>query len=378
MAKILRYNGNLVPFASSSLGTERTIFGEVTQADDITSQFTPDFLRGWGIVGPSDQPTLQDFNAVSYTHGQILAYLHQAGVAEYNAAQEYFSGSVTQYGNKMYISRVASNIGNQPDTSPTQWTGIDDISTDGIQGSRANLRGSVTGTSAPVTITADAVCVKNASGQQKVLGPISITPALTASGVNGLDTGTVGGTASTWYYVWVIWNPTTNTTAGLISLSSTAPTMPAGYTYKARVSEFRTDATGNKYPLNFTQSGNRFSPKLGGNVANSPVISGGAVGSIAGTPAGWVTASLATIVPPTAVVIHLFIGISIGSGTAIAAPNALFGGVGSGVSTPLIVSGGAAAPTSVVASFNLESQNVYFASNQAASTMNSLGWESNL
>ena len=73
MAKIVRYNGNLVPFASASLGTERTIFGDVTQADDITSQYTPEFLRGWGIVGPSDQPTLQDFNAVSYTHGQILS-----------------------------------------------------------------------------------------------------------------------------------------------------------------------------------------------------------------------------------------------------------------------------------------------------------------
>jgi len=121
MAKIVRYSGNLVPFASSSLGTERTIFGEVTQADDITSQFTPDFLRGWGIVGPSDQPTLQDFNAVSYTHGQILAYLHQMGVAEYNAAQEYFAGSVTQDSGIVYISLANANTGNTPASSPASW-----------------------------------------------------------------------------------------------------------------------------------------------------------------------------------------------------------------------------------------------------------------
>ncbi len=125
MAKIVRYNGNLVPFASASLGTERTIFGEVTQANDITSQFTADFLRGWGIVGPSDQPTLQDFNAVSYTHGQILAYLHQMGVAEYNAAQEYHIGSQTVSAGVCYTSLANSNTGNTPASSPASWRSND-------------------------------------------------------------------------------------------------------------------------------------------------------------------------------------------------------------------------------------------------------------
>lgn len=121
MAKIIRYNGNLVPFASASLGTERTIFGDAAQADDITSQFTPEFLRGWGIVGPSDQPTLQDFNAVSYTHGQVLAYLHQVGIAEYNAAQEYHIGSVCNVAGVMYTSLINTNVGNTPISSPSQW-----------------------------------------------------------------------------------------------------------------------------------------------------------------------------------------------------------------------------------------------------------------
>lgn len=121
MAKIVRYNGNLVPFASASLGTERTVFGDVTQADDITSQFTPDFLRGWGIVGPSDQPTLQDFNAVSYTHGQILAYLHQSGVAEYNPAQVYYIGGMANYNGALFSSLQDSNAGNIPASSPEFW-----------------------------------------------------------------------------------------------------------------------------------------------------------------------------------------------------------------------------------------------------------------
>lgn len=51
-----------------------------------------------------------------------------------------------------------------------------------------------------------------------------------SSGANGLDTGTVSGT--NWYYVWIIYNPTTGVVASLLSLSATAPTMPSGYTYK--------------------------------------------------------------------------------------------------------------------------------------------------
>jgi len=121
MAKIDRYAGNLPAFASGATGTERTIFGEVTQANDLTSQINADFLRGWGIIGPSDEPSIQDFNAAMYTHGQLLAYLHQAGVPEYQAAQEYFIGSATQYGGSIYLSLTAGNIGNQPDVSPSNW-----------------------------------------------------------------------------------------------------------------------------------------------------------------------------------------------------------------------------------------------------------------
>lgn len=121
MAKIVRYSGNLQAFASAAIGTERTIFGDVTQANDLTSQINADFLRGWGIVGPSDQPSLEDFNGAMYTHGQLLAYLHQAGVAEYDSAQEYFSGSITQSAGVAYISLQNSNTGNAPASSPTFW-----------------------------------------------------------------------------------------------------------------------------------------------------------------------------------------------------------------------------------------------------------------
>lgn len=125
MAKIARYIGNLKAFASAALGTERTIFGSVTQADDLTSQVNANYLRGWGVVGPSDSPALEDFNGAMYTHGQLIAYLHQAGIAEYDAAQEYFSGSVAQLSGVIYISLQNSNIGNAPAApSSTFWKSI--------------------------------------------------------------------------------------------------------------------------------------------------------------------------------------------------------------------------------------------------------------
>ena len=55
---------------------------------------------------------------------------------------------------------------------------------------------------------------------------VNITIDITASGADGLDTGSE---ANAIYYVHVIYNGTT--VAGLLSLSSTSPTMPSGYTY---------------------------------------------------------------------------------------------------------------------------------------------------
>lgn len=121
MPKIIRYNGNLQAFASAAPGTERTIFGDTAQANDLTSQINAEFLRGWGIVGPSDQPSLEDFNGAMYTHGQLLSYLHQVGIPEYNATQEYHLGSYATLSGALYKSLINNNTGNNPATSFTQW-----------------------------------------------------------------------------------------------------------------------------------------------------------------------------------------------------------------------------------------------------------------
>lgn len=421
MAKIVRYNGNLRAFASAAIGTERTLFGEVTQADDLTSQFTADFFRGWGIVGPSDQPTLEDFNALGYTHGQLLAYLHQIGVPEYNAAQEYHGGSMVQTGARLFYSLINNNVGNTPPSSPASWSelypqatetvrgtaeiattseataGTNDatimtplkvaqalaaqVSTDGISGSSSNLKLSSTGLSAAVVITANSICVKNATFGQKVLNAISLSPSFAnGNGANGIDVGGANSqTASTWYSVWVIWNGTT--TAGLLSLSATAPTMPAGYTHKARVGWVRTDATANKFPLGFDQRGSdaQYRVTAGTNLVARPVAGSGVAGSI--TTPTYVAIAVAALVPSTATAIKGTITqttVAAGAGI-IVAPTADYGAIASQTNPPIAsanagTAGNAAVPFDMI----LSSANIYWASSSAGNSIVITGWRDNL
>jgi len=116
MAKIDRYNGNMAAFAADALSTERTIFGDTAQSDTLDANITADFLRGWGVVGVNENPTKQDFNGLAFTLGQLLAYLHQRGVPEWNAAQEYYEGSVVTTLAGIYRLKSGGVGSSDPDT----------------------------------------------------------------------------------------------------------------------------------------------------------------------------------------------------------------------------------------------------------------------
>ncbi|MES0296913.1 carbohydrate-binding protein [Citrobacter amalonaticus] len=122
MSKIERFQGNVRAFASDAQGMERTVFGGTNQADDLTSQITASFLRGWGIVGASEHPSLEDFNAAMYAMSQFIAYQHQMGVAEWHAQQEYHIGSICTHNGESYQSLQDANIGNEPPSS--NWTPV--------------------------------------------------------------------------------------------------------------------------------------------------------------------------------------------------------------------------------------------------------------
>lgn len=122
MAKIQRYNGNLLAFGINATGTNRTVFGDVTQSDALDDNLNADYRTGWEIVGISEVPTKQDFNALGFTHGQIFAYLHQMGLPEWNINQEYHTGSFAPVSGVIFVSQTDNNTGNDPTTDDgTNW-----------------------------------------------------------------------------------------------------------------------------------------------------------------------------------------------------------------------------------------------------------------
>lgn len=94
------------------------------------------------------------------------------------------------------------------------------------------------------------------SGQATLSAVTKQIDAAWAEGTNagGLDTGTVA--ADTFYYLFAIYNPTTQTSDALFSASKTSPTLPSGYTKKKYVGCVLTNGSANI--VGFRQVGNRF------------------------------------------------------------------------------------------------------------------------
>jgi hypothetical protein len=82
-----------------------------------------------------------------------------------------------------------------------------------------------------IDISFDKLWIHNRTHNMK-----SFTIDITASGALGLDTGVES--ADAWYYIWII-AKADGTVSAILSASSTAPTLPAGYIYKRLVSMVR-------------------------------------------------------------------------------------------------------------------------------------------
>lgn len=82
-------------------------------------------------------------------------------------------------------------------------------------------------------IAAAQLALGDGAGNYYLATAAAVTVDITAAGAsNGLDTlpGT-GAAASTWYYLYVIANATTNAVQGIISTNASAPTLPSGFTF---------------------------------------------------------------------------------------------------------------------------------------------------
>lgn len=150
---------------------------------------------------------------------------------------------------------------------------------------------------ATLTITADKLIVTDTNGRKAALTSVSVTPNITASGANGLDTGSEA--ANTWYYAWVIWNGAT--VAGLLSTSATAPTMPSGYTHKGLAGAVRNGAADF---VDTTQQGNLVSIP-----AQTALTDGSATSAT--------SVALSSFVPPAARVAYCRLNVTATAATAV-------------------------------------------------------------
>lgn len=117
MAKINRFNGDLKAFGSQATGLNRTVFESTSQSDLLDDNINSAYLIGWENTTTNEAPAKQDFNALGFTHGQLLAYLHQAGIAEWNGLQEYQVNSYTNRGGNLYKCLTVDHIGASPPES---------------------------------------------------------------------------------------------------------------------------------------------------------------------------------------------------------------------------------------------------------------------
>ena len=240
-----------------------------------------------------------------------------------------------------------------------------------IVGGHKNLALSASGLNAVVNVSADQLIV-GAGELVRSLSQVNLSFSGLAVGANGLDTGVLA--ASSWYSIWVIWNGAT--AAGLLSLSAAAPTMPSGYTHKARVGWTRTDGTAYKYPLAFDQYGRWVSYRLGGgNMAALPALTSGAVGSYG---VSFSSASISAFCPPTASSIRLSYGATASSNIVIViAPNPTYTPILGNVKSPPLCSTNQGSTQSFSGEMPLESSNVYISA-QGSTYSSVIGWEDNL
>jgi len=237
-----------------------------------------------------------------------------------------------------------------------------------VQGAHKNLKlDSRTGS---VVVTADELVLETAGNTYAVVRGASLTINPGTSGANGLDTGSFAPT--TWYAVWVIYNGTT--VAGLLSTSATAPTLPSGYIYKARIGWVRSNAAPALIPI--LQLDRRARYVVDGSVLNGLRQVCGAVGSYDEYSPTYSAQAIGTFVPSTAAEISLLLSpLSGTNGHGLVAPNGNY--AGPRTSNPPPFSRTASDATAVAFDLPLESTSVYAAINSSG-RLYCAGWLDNL
>jgi len=312
-----------------------------------------------------NDPTSSDYRAI-FTDQAAAVIWPKLGASSFMST---LMSKATAYDVLKVLAQAGTGITFDSTTSPAT------ISAPSVpyQGGFKNLSIKVA-TNTTVAVAADAVIVSNGSGLYLNVAPASTINLGTNGGVNALDTGTIA--IDTWYFIWVV-AKSDGTTACLASTSSTAPTMPSGYTYKARIGAVKT-IHGSATLYGTWQLGRRAQYVVG----LAQTSAGVSIGTSSGTSQTAITVNGGNVqqsfVPSTASEIFATIENNNTSGFSGLSPNSSYGVPGS--STPPVILGVPSVSTGGLASgsFILESASVYAYAAAGTTTVYINGWTDNI
>ena len=357
--KVLSFSGTLtLTYNAANLILPGGVNQPVTPGDIGLGVFNG---TGWNLIAFHNA----DGTPVGATSAYANTLLSQLGATR---------GMITEYGVSGWTGLTPGSSGavltsNGPGADPS-YQALNVVGIPAATGLK--ITNDATTPNSKVDITVGFVQLTNASNSAIVRRNLSLVINDAVTGTNGLDAGVIA--SSSWYYVWIIDNGTTS--AGLLSLSSTSPTLPSGYTYSMRVGAMRTD--GSNLLLRTIQYGSKanYQVTLSTNTAALPTI------VYSTTPNISLTAySVASVVPPTAP--RALIGLYVyNTSSAWAAPNNQYGSLNYSANPPPCgVFGGVASQFSaqdmLPCDITLETPNIYFAwaaSSGSSAGVFAIGW----
>lgn len=237
-----------------------------------------------------------------------------------------------------------------------------------------------------IAVTASEAVLTDTSGNAIKFENVSVTLDSTTTGPGGCDVGTRA--VSTPYFLYLISDGVNINVMASTSASAPALTNATNYIYKKRIGWSITDSASNF--LRIRQSGRIAQYVVGTNPANSVILVSGGVGTYSLTSPTLGSVSVSSVVPSTAVRIHLSANSFYKSGSnltnILVAPNTAYGGANNGPAGsngncyPYFVDGSTGSGDvldSVAFWMGLESTNIAVAQSNGAGIA-CLGWEDNI
>lgn len=218
-----------------------------------------------------------------------------------------------------------------------------------------------------VYANADLAIISGPTGNAKHVS-FGVVINATVNGANGLDTGSLS--PSTWYYIYAI--STGSSGAGLLSTSSTAPTLPATYQFFTRIGAVKTDSSSKFY--RFIQRGcnQQYIVTAGTNTATLPSIATGSAFGNVSTPT-WTAQSISNFIPSVAKNALLQM-INMGN-IQMLAPNSSYGAYNSATLAPPFLNAGTGLYESTVSDLVIEQPGyVYYACGATNCALNAFGY----